>query len=239
MAKPKITNLSRRAQAALLADQLLASTTWAHTLNPRERERVRADLTVRSFEFGALIVSKGTAVEHWIGVAHGLVKINSVSREGKTVTFTGVPAGGWLGEGSLLKPEPRKYDVVALRESTIVFMPRRTFRHLLDTNIAFNQFLLRQLNERLGQFIAMVEYYRLLGPDARVARCMAELFNPVLYPGENRRLEISQEEIGYLAGISRQRANQALQRLAANRLLRIEYGAVEIIDRPGLRTFTD
>jgi hypothetical protein len=40
-----------------------------------------------------------------------------------------------------------------------------------------------QLNERLGQFIAMVEYDRLLAPDARVARCIAQLYNPLLYPG--------------------------------------------------------
>jgi hypothetical protein len=67
-------------------------------------------------------------------------------------------------------------------------MPRATFEWLLDTDIDFNRFLLMQLNERLGQFIAMVEYERLLEPDARVARSLAALFNPVLYPGQaNRR----------------------------------------------------
>ena len=44
---------------------------------------------------------------------------------------------------------------------------------------------------------------RLLDPDARIARCLAALFNPVLYPGTNRLLQISQEELGYLAGVSR------------------------------------
>ena len=33
--------------------------------------------------------------------------------------MTGVPAGGWIGEGSLLKNEERKYDVVALRDSQV------------------------------------------------------------------------------------------------------------------------
>ena len=62
-------------------------------------------------------------------------------------------------------------------------MPRATFDRLLDTSIAFNRFLLNQLNERLAQFIAMLEYERLLDPEARVARCLAWLFNPFLYPG--------------------------------------------------------
>ena len=170
-------------------------------------------------------------------VIDGLVKINVVSAGGKTATFTGVGAGGWFGEGSILKDEPRKYDVVALRDTRIAWMPRRTFEHLMDISISFNRFLLTQLNERLGQFIGMVEYERLLEPDARVARCLAELFNPHLYPGNRGELEISQEEIGYLSGVSRQRVNQALKGLAAAGLLRIEYGRVVVLDLPGLRNF--
>ncbi|MCX8004530.1 MAG: Crp/Fnr family transcriptional regulator, partial [Burkholderiaceae bacterium] len=151
--------------------------------------------------------------------------------------FTGIPAGGWFGEGSLLKTEPRRYDIVALRASRIVRVPRRTFEWLLNTSIPFNRFLLVQLNERLGQFIGMLETQRLMGPDERVARCVAQLFNPILHPGIERKLEVSQEEIGYLAGISRQRVNQSLQRLQRAGLLRVEYGAIVIEDLEGLRSY--
>ena len=40
-----------------------------------------------------------------------------VSRGGKATTFTGMTAGAWFGEGSVLKNEPRRYDVVALRDT--------------------------------------------------------------------------------------------------------------------------
>jgi CRP-like cAMP-binding protein len=118
-------------------------------------------------------------------------------------------------------------------------MPRATFTWLLDTSMAFNRFLLTQLNERLGQFIGMVEHDRLLGPDARLARCLADMFNPILYPGSKPHLPVSQEEIAQLAGLSRQRANQALQRLEQAGLLRIDYGGITVIDLPGLRNFED
>ena len=97
--------------------------------------------------------------------------------------------------------------------------------------------MLQQLNERLGQFIGMVEHERLLGPDARLARQLAALFNPHLYPGVGPALPISQEEIAQLAGLSRQRANQALQRLEQAGLLKIDYGGVTVIDVAGLRLF--
>ena len=105
----------------------------------------------------------------------GLVKINVVSQAGKSATFTGIGTGGWFGEGSLLKDEPRRYDVVALRECLVAYMPRATFQRLLDTHIPFSRFLVVQLNERLGQFIALVEHGRLHGPEARLARSLAEI----------------------------------------------------------------
>ena len=70
-----------------------------------------------------------------------------------------------------------------------------------------------------------------------MARCLAELFNPVLYPGMGMHLAITQEEIGYLARVSRQRVNQALHALGERGVLRVEYGAVEVLDLRGLRHY--
>ena len=161
----------------------------------------------------------------------------SLSAEGKLTTFTGLPAGAWFGEGSLLKDEPRRYDVVALRQSRVALMPRATFDWLLDTSIPFNRFLLRQLNERLGQFIGQVEFDRLLGIEGRVARCLASMFNPYLYPATGMELQISQEEIGYLSDISRQRVNQALKALERAGLIRVAYGGIVVVDLPRLRNY--
>jgi CRP-like cAMP-binding protein len=216
---------------------MMAASAWWPGLTDAQRQQVAAEVDERRFSGGTVVMRKGEIVEAWTGVIEGLVKMSSVSVAGKSVTFTGVGAGGWFGEGSLLKSEPRKYDIVALRDTRMAWMPRSTFDWLLGSSIAFNRFLLMQLNERLGQFIGLVEYERLLEPDARVARCLAEMFNPHLYPGHRRQLEISQEEIGYLVGVSRQRANQALQVLSKAGLVRVEYGSIHILDLAGLRRY--
>jgi len=217
---------------------LLRASTWTRSLSPAQLARVESEILVRDFASGAFVVRKGDPVDHWIGIVDGLVKMTSVNPQGKTMTFTGVTSGGWFGEGSLLKDEIRKYDVMVLRASRVALMPRSTFQRLLDTDIGFNRFLLMQLNERLAQFIGMVENERLLEPDARVARSLAAFFNPVLYPEQATEVQISQEELGYLSGVSRQRVNQALQVLEKARLLEIEYGRIRILDLEGLRTFT-
>ena len=68
---------------------------------------------------------------------------------------------------------------------------------LLDHSLGFNRFVMHQLNERLGQFIAAREIDRLNNPDERVARSLASLFHPVLYPGVGELLRITQQELGY------------------------------------------
>ncbi|AOY91925.1 Crp/Fnr family transcriptional regulator [Cupriavidus sp. USMAA2-4] len=210
---------------------------WAAGLSDAQRERVRRAVFVNEYSQGDYVCHKGDVAEHWLGVLDGIVKITTVSPSGKSVTFTGVPTGGWFGEGAVLKSEIRKYDVMALRASRIAFMPQETFQWLLDTSLPFSRFLLTQLNERLGQFIAAVEYERLLDIDSRVARAVSSLLNEQLYPGIGTRIEISQEEIGLLAGISRQRANQALKVLEQQGLVRVDYGMVEVIDLDGLRQY--
>jgi CRP-like cAMP-binding protein len=216
---------------------MLRQALWTKDLTPAQMERVEADTIEQFVPKGGYICRKGEMVDAWIGIIEGLAKINNLSPEGKSVTFTGIASGSWFGEGTLLKQEARKYDVVALRDSRIARVPNKTFMWLLDNSLPFTRFLLMQLNERLGQFIGMVEFDRLLDVDARVARCLAALFNNHLYPGTDLFLQISQEEIGYLSGASRQRANQALQVLEKEGLLKVDYGGILILDLDGLRSF--
>ena len=215
----------------------LSTCRWSEALSDEELQRVASEVTEKKVPSGGYVCRRGEDVTSWIGVVDGLVKMSNLSPEGKLTTLTGVPSGGWFGEGSLLKDEPRRYDILALRDSRIVCMPRATFDRLLNTNIGFNRFLLVQLNERLGMFISLMENERLLEPDARVARSLGALFNPVLYPGIGRQLQISQEEIGFLAGVSRRRVNQALQVLEKVGLLQVEYGGVTVVDLARLQSF--
>ena len=219
------------------AEELLRASLWGQALNDEEMSRALAGTCERTFAAGAFICMKGEPVNYWMGIIDGLGKMASHWTTGKTTSLTGISTGGWFGEGSLLKNEARRYDVMALRETRVAFMSRSTFHWLMDHSIPFNRFLIMQINERLGQFIGMIENERMLDTDARIARGLAALFNPVLYPGTARLLHISQEEIGLLAGVSRQRANQALKVLEDAGLVRSEYGGIHVLDLDGLRRF--
>jgi CRP-like cAMP-binding protein len=169
-------------------------------------------------------------------VVDGLLKMSSDTFDGHSMTFTGVPPGGWFGEGTALKREAYKYNIQALRKSTVAGLPADTFHWLLDHSIGFNRFVMNQINERLGQFIAAREIDRMSNPDLRVARSLAALFHPVLYPGVGEVLRITQQELAYLVGLSRQRVNEALQSLQAQAMIRVEYGGLRVLDLDALRS---
>jgi CRP-like cAMP-binding protein len=210
---------------------------WLERLGDEERERVLADLRVVQVEPGELVCRVGRPVNWWFGVIDGLLKMSNDSAVGMPITFTGVPPGGWFGEGTVLKMESYRYNIQALRRSQVAGLTAGTFHWLLDRSIGFNRFVMMQLNERLGQFIAAREIDRLTHPDARVARSLAALFHPLLYPGVGELLRITQQELGYLVGLSRQRVNEALRALQAAGVIEVTYGGVRVLDLESLRRY--
>ena len=215
----------------------LADIAWLQGLLPNERERALADLKVVKVEVGELLCRVGRPVTYWFGVIDGLLKTSNDTAMGIPITFTGLPPGGWFGEGTVIKREAYRYNIQALRRSTVAGLTVDTFHWLLDRSIPFNRFILQQLNERLGQFMAAREIDRLSDPDARVARSLAALFHPILYPGVGSLLRITQQELGYLVGLSRQRVNEALRRLHESGTIRVEYGGVRVLDLERLRRY--
>jgi CRP-like cAMP-binding protein len=214
----------------------IANIAWLKALQPDERERVLADLKVLQVNAGELLCRVGRPVTYWFGVIDGLLKMSNDTALGIPMTFTGMPPGGWFGEGTVIKREVYRYNIQALRKSVVAGLGVDAFHWLLDRSIPFNHFIAQQLNERLGQFIAAREIDRLTNPDERVARSLAALFHPILYPGVGTRLRITQKELGYLVGLSRQRVNEALASLQQLGSIRIEYGGVRVLDLEALRS---
>jgi CRP/FNR family cyclic AMP-dependent transcriptional regulator len=209
---------------------------WLHTLTSVERRRAEAAVVVGDAEAGDLVCRIGRSPTYWFGVVEGLLKMSNDNADGTSMTYSGLPPGGWFGEGTALKREPYRYNIQALRKSVVAGLPVDDFHWLLDHSIGFNRFVMNQLNERLGQFIAAREADRLNNPDVRVARNLAALFNPVLFPGVGELLRITQQELAYLIGLSRQRVNEALRALQAQGAIRVEYGGLRVLDLAALRS---
>lgn len=217
----------------------LAETDWLTALPSVIRERVIADAYERSYGTNDFVARKGEPSDSWIGVAEGLLKVSAVYRTGKVVIFTACPEGSWVGEGSVLKRELRRYDIVAMRPTRAIHLPASTFRWLMDTSLEFNHVIVARLNERLGQFIAMTEIDRMSDAVARVARSIGTLYNPTLHPHLGSMLSLSQSELGELIGMSRQSVASALKQLEAAGLLSAAYGRITVLKPSALQNYQE
>lgn len=210
---------------------------WARDLDEPQIDRMLRETQIVRYLPGAIVCHEGEQARHWIGVLDGLVKVDTVSEDGKCTTFIGVSTGGWLGEGSLLKSEARAYEVVTLSESWIALLPKETFGWLFETSLSFNHFLVRQLNARLGHFVSVVESSRMQSTVAQVAVCLAGLFSPQFGQSASDAVRISQEEIARLCGLSRQITARALHELEQAGLLKMQYGGIHVPDPHQLHMF--
>ena len=226
-------SLRQRARSPSAAE--LEMIPWLGLLEAVDRQRVIAALRVVEASPGDFVCKIGRQANYWFGVIDGLLKMSNDSSLGFAITFTGVPPGAWFGEGTVLKREVYRYNIEPLRRSVVAGIDIDTFFWLLDRSIAFNRFVMNQLNERLGQFIAAREIDRISSPDLRVARNLAALFHPLLSPNVGGILRITQQELAYLVGLSRQRVNEALTTLSAKGWIRVEYGGLRVLDLQALR----
>ena len=218
-------------------DDQLSCSPWFPSLPALLQQALRNGIGLRAIEPTGYVCRRGEPSHYWIGVVDGLVKVCNSSQEGRLMTFAGIPPGAWFGEGTVLKSEPWHYDAIALRPSLVALLPAELFFRMLDESLSFNRFLLEHINERLGQLMATVQNDRLSEPSLRVSNCLLAMFNPKLYPLTSAEIVLTQEEIGYLSGVTRQKVNRAVRALHELGLVNISYGRVKVMDLAGLRRF--
>jgi CRP/FNR family transcriptional regulator, cyclic AMP receptor protein len=207
---------------------------WATTLTAEELAVARKGIVERQFARGSHICHRDSRLDYWTGVISGLVKVSAISRQGRAMTLIGVRAGGWFGEDSILKNEPGKHDVIALQDTRLAMLNKATFDWLHNHSWGFRHFLIRQLNERLGQLMSARESDRLLNPTARLAQALYCLFNPVLFPGADLQIRLSQEELADLTGLSRATISKSLRDLELKRVISGSRERITVLDLPGL-----
>lgn len=218
--------------SAPFASRFIAAQPWFASVSAAMQERLRTEVLAVHGEKGDVMLPAGSAVDGWYAVLSGLVMLQSPTSLRRSSAFIGVPDGDWFGEGSALKPEPRRYHVVALRPTTLLCLPLPLFATLRETSMAFNQFLVLHLNMRLGQAMTIIEAGRTQSPEHRVALYLSRLFWR-----STRRLNLTQDELGQLVGLSRQTVNKVLRALEGIGIVSLEFGRVAIVDDEALNAY--
>ena len=111
-------------------------------------------------------------------------------------------------------------------------LPLPLFATLRETSLGFNQFLVQHLNMRLGQAMTIIEAGRTQTPEYRVALYLSRLFWR-----STRQLNLTQDELGRLVGLSRQTVNKVLRALEDRGIVSLDFSRVAILDDEALNAY--
>ncbi len=212
------------------AERFISSQPWFAGLPSQLQHDIRTGVQLTEGSKGDVMLALGSPAQGWHAVLNGLVMLRSPAcQQRSSSAFIGIPDGEWFGEGTAMKAESLRYEVVALRPTQLLCLPLPLFKNLQDTSLAFNQYLSQHLNLRLGQAMAIIDAGRNRSPEHRVALTLSRLFWR-----STRRLKLTQEELGQLAGLSRQTVNRTLQALEAQGIVTLDFGSVAIVDDAAL-----
>ena len=202
---------------------------WFATLPPEQQDPIAQQVVVLAATRGQTILQADVLTQGWYGVLRGLVRISAPATAGRRSDFLGVAAGEWFGEGAALKNEVRRYEVVALRDTELLCLPTPAFHHLQATSLAFNQCLVAGLNLRVSQAMAVIHAGRTRSPEQRIALSLSRLFW-----SRTRQLDLTQDELASLAGMSRQTANRVLNALQEQGVIGLSMNRIKILDDAAL-----
>ncbi len=225
-------------QGSTPLSETIRQSEWGSALAPDELQFVIASTREVKIRKNGVVVHQGDAPDFWIGVLDGLVVQVITSEAGKTTELATAGPGVWFGEGTLIKEERWRYDVLAMAESRVALVPRDVFAELRRVSLPFNHYLQKLLNLRVELYVHLLSAERLLAPEGKVARILASFYLPGLYPDRSPFLAISQQDFALLSGLSRPRINVALKKLEELGLIEIQRTGIVIRDLTGIRNFS-
>lgn len=217
------------AQAAS-TDRFLSGQKWFRALPAQAQHSVLTQAYGIHAAKGETALAAMQSVSGWYGVVHGLVKIESPVGAQQS-SFVGLGSGAWFGEGTLLKDEARQYNVVALRDTELVCVPRDVFEALVRECMPFNRYLIDELNRKLGLAMAIIQSGRTGSARQRLALTLSRLFW-----NHARTIELTQDELANLAGIARQTANRELKHMEQLGIVRLAMNRITVLDDTALLT---
>jgi CRP-like cAMP-binding protein len=216
---------------------LLRSGRWFRGLGDDLQAELLRVAVVRHLDAGERLFSRGDPPCGLYAVVDGTVRIGGVTDAGKEVVLTLVEPPSWFGEIAVFDGEPRTHDAVAQTASTVIRVPQDALLALLEANPRYWRDLALLVTTKLRLAFVALEDSAARPLPLRLARrllVMAHAHGD--WDDRSRRVvEVRQEQLATMLGTSRQTLNASLKEYAAQGVLRISYGQIEILDVDALR----
>ena len=187
---------------------------------------------------GDSLFLKGSAPDALFGVVSGSLRVSVVAAGGREAVIAVLEPGHWFGEVSLFVGRERVYDTCAVDAAEVAVVYAEDFHRLVDAQPAVHMAFTRLVCMRLRQALAWIDDAILQPLPVRLAHRLLTLdARPGAAPDGTAVLAVSQEDLAFMLGVSRQSVNRQLKLWEDEGVLRVGYRVVELMDRTRLEGY--
>jgi len=188
---------------------------------------------------GTTIAMKGDPGNSLFAVVSGTVKISLSSPDGRNAILNLIGPGEIFGEMAVLDGEPRSADVTAHTNCELYVIDRRDFLPFVRSHSAVAMRFIELLCARLRRTSQQVEQVTLRNLPGRLAGTLLGLTEERKQDSGSRTLAITQQEVAEMVGMTRESINKQLRAWAARNWVRLEHGAIIVLDIAALHELAE
>ncbi|WP_275185591.1 Crp/Fnr family transcriptional regulator [Bradyrhizobium sp. CSA112] len=188
---------------------------------------------------GATIFSKGDPGVSLFAVISGTVKISISSPDGRSAILNLIGAGEIFGEIALLDGSVRSADATANSNCELFTIDRREFIPFVRSQPGLAMKFIELLCARIRWTSDQVEQIILQNLPGRLASALLRLSEKHKSAPQGRTIAITQQEISEMVGMTRESINKQLRAWAARDWVRLEHGAIVVLNAEMLREMAE
>ena len=182
----------------------------------------------------AIGISKDAALHL---ILSGTIRICNVSASGHAMTLAHLSSGEWFGEISIIDDNPRTHDAWTINKVNLLSIPRNVVIQTAQLHPILYKHLALITCKRIRKAFDWIDDATSLNTSARLASMLIGLISDYGKPVGNDikiDLRLSQEELGFMLGTTRQTINKIIQSWQKQALIDMHYGFITIKNKPQL-----
>lgn len=214
----------------------LASGHWFSHLPVDLQRSLLAAARLRSLTAGQSLFKRGDPPCGLYAVLEGAVRISAVNAQGKEAVLSLVETPYWFGEICLFDNLPRTHDALATGPCTLLQVAQASMLDILAKQPLYWRDVALLMSHKLRLSLINIEQMSLMPASARLAHrllMIAEGYGEI--DPARRTLQLPQEDLAAMLGLSRQTTNSLLKALEQQGIIGLSYAAIEVLDLKGLR----
>jgi len=210
---------------------------WFASLPGHHQQRLLDAAVTRQLDAAQTLFRRGDANSGLYAVLAGSIQIGAPGSAARDAVLGVLEPPQWFGEIACLDGGTRTHDARAQAATTLLHVPLAVLLRLAQEDPLWWRQLGRLLAEKTRALFSGVEDMTLQPAPVRVARRLLAMStgHGMLADGAaQRRLPVSQEQLGAMLSLTRQTVSEVLRTFEAEGWVRRLYGAVELLDLGGL-----